>query len=83
MFPNEPALVIAAYNAGEGAVRRYGNRVPPYEETQGYVALVSQLHGLFGGRMQGRSKQQLSIRQVDGPARIRLTIPPSAPYRQS
>ncbi len=33
-------LVLAAYNAGEEAVRRYGNKVPPYAETQTYVKRV-------------------------------------------
>jgi hypothetical protein len=33
-------LVLAAYNAGEGAVTKHGNRVPPYWETQGYVRRV-------------------------------------------
>ena len=33
-------LVLAGYNAGEGAVARYGNRVPPYKETQDYVATI-------------------------------------------
>lgn len=33
-------LVIAAYNAGEGAVQKYRNTIPPYTETQGYVARV-------------------------------------------
>jgi soluble lytic murein transglycosylase-like protein len=33
-------LVLAAYNAGEGAVAKYGNRVPPYAETQNYVKSV-------------------------------------------
>jgi soluble lytic murein transglycosylase-like protein len=33
-------LVLAAYNAGEGAVAKYGNRVPPYRETQNYVKSV-------------------------------------------
>ena len=33
-------LALAAYNAGENAVARYGNRIPPYRETQTYVRRV-------------------------------------------
>ncbi len=33
-------LVLATYNAGEGAVQKYGNRIPPYRETQNYVKQV-------------------------------------------
>jgi hypothetical protein len=36
-FDNNLTLIIAAYNAGEGAVEKYGRQVPPYKETQGYV----------------------------------------------
>jgi len=36
-FGNDLSLVLAAYNAGEGAVRRHGGRVPPYPETTAYV----------------------------------------------
>lgn len=37
---NDSRLAVAAYNAGEGAVQKYGNQVPPYQETQTYVVRV-------------------------------------------
>ncbi len=37
-------LALAAYNAGEAAVQKYGNRVPPYRETRRYVARVMQFY---------------------------------------
>ncbi|MFE8032838.1 lytic transglycosylase domain-containing protein [Thiohalocapsa marina] len=39
-FDGDLRLVLAAYNAGEGAVEKYGNRVPPYRETRAYVQKV-------------------------------------------
>lgn len=39
-FPGRIDLQLAAYNAGEGAVTKYGNAIPPYPETQDYVQKV-------------------------------------------
>jgi soluble lytic murein transglycosylase-like protein len=39
-FNNRLELVLAAYNAGENAVLRYGERIPPYPETRRYVPAV-------------------------------------------
>jgi soluble lytic murein transglycosylase-like protein len=40
MFNNDVQLAVAAYNAGENAVLRAGNRIPPYSETMTYVPRV-------------------------------------------
>jgi len=40
MFNGRLELVLAAYNAGENVVLRYGWKIPPYPETQRYVPAV-------------------------------------------
>ena len=45
LFPGQLELALAAYNAGEGAVQRAGNKVPNYPETKNYVRTVMQLYG--------------------------------------
>jgi soluble lytic murein transglycosylase-like protein len=40
LFNDDMQLAVAAYNAGEGAVMRSGNAIPPYPETRRYVPRV-------------------------------------------
>ncbi|MBH1965347.1 MAG: lytic transglycosylase domain-containing protein [Comamonadaceae bacterium] len=47
LFKGELSLAVAAYNAGEGAVQRAGNKIPNYKETQGYVKTVMGLYEFF------------------------------------
>ena len=39
-FGNDVSLALAAYNAGPGAVEKYGRAVPPYKETRNYVSKI-------------------------------------------
>lgn len=39
-FDGRLDLVLAGYNAGEGAVEKYNNTIPPYEETRNYVRTI-------------------------------------------
>jgi soluble lytic murein transglycosylase-like protein len=47
MFNNNLALALAAYNSGENAVKEYGNRIPPYDETRNYVKKVFEYYKQF------------------------------------
>jgi len=43
-YGNNLELTLAAYNAGEDAVERYGHRIPPFAETQRYVPTVLRIY---------------------------------------
>ena len=44
-FGSDVSLALAGYNAGEGAVMKYGNQIPPYRETQEYVRRIMARYG--------------------------------------
>lgn len=43
-FDGDMVKMVAAYNAGPDAVRKYGGQIPPYPETQAYVRKVLSLY---------------------------------------
>lgn len=45
MFNGRVDLALAGYNAGERAVMKFGNTIPPYEETRNYVRLILKRYG--------------------------------------
>lgn len=46
-FDNSVPLALAGYNAGEGAVIKFGYRIPPYAETQEYVRRIGRRYALI------------------------------------
>jgi hypothetical protein len=74
LFPERLDLVLAAYNAGEGAVQRNGNQIPPYRETQNYVQTVMALY-------QALKPPVLSPQANGAPQRVRMQIGGGIPGR--
>ncbi|CAJ0818365.1 lytic transglycosylase domain-containing protein [Ralstonia flaminis] len=89
MFSGNLELVLAAYNAGEGAVQKHGNDIPPYAETQNYVKTVMQFYRYYnpmaemngaGGFMTVSANGAMVTRKpgrTGRPARIEVVLDPA------
>jgi soluble lytic murein transglycosylase-like protein len=73
-YENNLPLMLAAYNAGEGAVERHGYRVPPYAETQKYVRRVLNMYDQLHRRT-GRGAPRVHATAHVGGAPVVLSAP--------
>lgn len=63
-FEGDVRLALAGYNAGEGAVMKYGYRVPPYNETQEYVRRISKRYDLIRDPLAYQYANRVSREQI-------------------
>ena len=63
-FGGDVILALAGYNAGEGAVWKYGNRVPPYRETQEYVRRITARYNTISNPNYVRAVKTVSTQQA-------------------
>ena len=63
LFHNNVPLALAGYNAGEGAVMKYGWQVPPYSETREYVRRISDRYQLMRDPQAARKAQPITQTQ--------------------
>ncbi|HJQ31775.1 MAG TPA: transglycosylase SLT domain-containing protein [Pyrinomonadaceae bacterium] len=80
MFDGDVRLALAGYNAGEGAVLKYGRRVPPYAETQEYVRRISERYELMRDPSTARLAPRVSRTQI---AKLKSAEPPPLVYETS
>lgn len=60
-------VALAAWNAGEGSVRRAGGKMPPFEETRAHVHMVLELYWtLLQQRLQGGARQMTLVGWNEG-----------------
>ena len=80
-FEGDVKLALAGYNAGEGAVMKYGYRIPPYNETQEYVRRISKRYELIRDPLAYRYANSYTRQQVAANQRKEST--PLSMYERS
>lgn len=63
-FRGDVVLALAGYNAGEGAVMKYGWNIPPYRETQEYVRRITSRYSQISDGRLVRSARPISSQDV-------------------
>jgi soluble lytic murein transglycosylase-like protein len=78
MFGDRLDLVAASYNAGEGAVQKYNNAIPPYPETRNYVEIVTRIYKMYKPANDAKNNGAPLLAangNVIAPSRIHMIIP--------
>jgi len=63
-FNGDVTLALAGYNAGEGAVMKYGWQIPPYRETQEYVRRISARYNMISDPRYVNSARRVTSEQA-------------------
>lgn len=63
-FNQDLELALAGYNAGEGAVMKYGNQIPPYKETREYVRRITARYASVSDPRYVRGVKKVSASQA-------------------
>jgi soluble lytic murein transglycosylase-like protein len=74
MFEGRLDLVVASYNAGEHAVQRYNNTIPPYPETRDYVEIVTRIYKMYKPSS-GNPSLSTTAGAAVAPTRVHMIIP--------
>lgn len=70
MFNGDVKLALAGYNAGEGAVIKYGYSIPPYNETQEYVRRITKRYEMMRDPEYAMRAQQMTLQKATASQKI-------------